>query len=116
MAPAIPAAGRDAPLRVDGGLTGSAVLVQRLADLLGRPVDVAADSESTALGTALLAAIGAGRLDERDAAAVAATARSAEPTLDEPARATERAAWRDFVSRAIALSPRDAGFAGAADH
>ena len=113
MAPAIPAAGRDAPLRVDGGLTGSVLLVQRLADLLGRPVEVAADSESTALGTALLAAIGAARLDEPGAAAIAATARAIEPAIDGTARATERDAWRDFVGRAASLSPRAPGGGGA---
>jgi glycerol kinase len=116
MAPAIPTAGHDAPLRVDGGLTGSTVLVQRLADLLGRPVEVAADSESTALGTALLAAIGAGRLDEPGAAAVASTARTAAPALDATTRATERAGWRAFVGRAVALSPRPGAAAGSVDH
>lgn len=108
MTPALPATGGGTPLRVDGGLSGSALLVGRLADLLGRPVEVAADSESTALGTALLAGIGAGRLDERDAAAVAGTARCVEPTLDESTRRAERAGWTDFVERAVALSPRPA--------
>jgi glycerol kinase len=105
MAPALPEAARGAPLRVDGGLTGSALLVKRLADLLGRRVEIAADIESTALGTAVLAAIGAGRLDAADAPSVAATRRTVQPTLDEPTRRAERAAWRAFVGRAIALSP-----------
>ena len=74
-----------------------------------------ADSESTALGTALLAAIGAGLLDEPDAPAVAATARAIEPAMDGTARATEREAWRDFVGRAVSLSPRAAA-GGGADH
>jgi glycerol kinase len=90
-------------LRVDGGLTGSELLVQRLADLAGRPVDVASDAESTALGTALLAAMGAGWIDEADAAAVVGTKRRVEPRLDEPARQAERAAWRHFVRGASAL-------------
>jgi len=90
-------------LRVDGGLTGSELLVQRLADLAGRPVDVASDTESTALGTALLAAMGAGWIDEAGAAAVVGTKRRVEPRLDEPARQAERAAWRHFVRGASAL-------------
>ena len=103
MAPVLPAGA--GPLRVDGGLTGSALLIERLADLVGRPVDVASDAESTALGTALLAAIGAGRLDETAAAAVAGTKRRVEPRLDEVGRAAERSSWLDFVHTARALAP-----------
>jgi len=101
MTPALPDAA--AVLRVDGGLTASDLLVQRLADVVGRPVDVAADSESTALGTALLAAIGLGRLDDREAATVAATGRRVEPSLDPAGRAEERHAWTGFVRHAIAV-------------
>ena len=90
-------------IRVDGGVTASSLLVRRLADLLGTPVDVAAASESTALGVGLLAAIGADRLDAAGAAAVAATARRVEPRLRDPVRLAERRAWRAFVPRAVAL-------------
>lgn len=41
-------------LRVDGGLTGSAVLMQAQADLLQRPVEVYASPHATALGAAAL--------------------------------------------------------------
>ena len=106
MAPLVGSVGTDvaAPLRVDGGLAASERLVQRLADLIGAPVGVAADAESTALGTAILAAIGAGRLDDQAAARVPGTRRTVLPALDEPARRAERDAWRVFVGRAIALS------------
>jgi len=103
MAPALPSTA--GAVRVDGGLTGSDLLVRRLADLAGRPVDVASDAESTALGTAVLAAIGAGRLDEEGAAEVADTRRHVEPRLDGPARQAERAAWRQFIDTARALAP-----------
>ena len=103
MAPALP--DDTAALRVDGGLTGSGLLVQRLADLAGRPVDVASDSESTALGTAILAAIGAGRLDEAGAASVARTRAARRTALDDATRRSERAAWRDFIRLGIALAP-----------
>jgi glycerol kinase len=43
-------------LRVDGGLTGSQALMQKQADLLGIPVEVAADSEATLRGICFLAA------------------------------------------------------------
>lgn len=103
MAPGL--ADPSAPLRVDGGLTASALLVQRQADLVGRPIDVAAATEATALGVALMAAIGAGRMTESEAAAVPAIARRVEPDPAEGQRAVERAAWRQFVRQAAALEP-----------
>jgi glycerol kinase len=92
-----------APLRVDGGLSASRLLVERLADLLGRPIEVAAAPESTALGVALMAAIGAGLEDAEGAAGIAATARRVEPRLGDGERQSQRAAWRAFVRRAVGL-------------
>ncbi|MFF9172662.1 FGGY family carbohydrate kinase [Streptomyces sp. NPDC014793] len=46
-------------LRVDGGLTRSALLMQTQADLLQRPVEVSALPDATALGAAALARLGA---------------------------------------------------------
>lgn len=48
-------------LRVDGGLTRSALLMQTQADLLQRPVEVSALPDATALGAAVLARLGADR-------------------------------------------------------
>lgn len=95
--------GRSGPLRVDGGLTRSTLLVQRQADLIGRPIDLAGDDESTALGVALMAAIGAGRLRPSEASEVPRTARRVEPRLPDEQRRAERARWRRFVERAIDL-------------
>jgi glycerol kinase len=47
-------------LRVDGGASRNALLMQFQADLLGAPVVCALEAESTALGAACLAAIGIG--------------------------------------------------------
>ena len=47
-------------LRVDGGGTANALLMQMQADLLGSTVRVAPTAETTALGAAILAAQGAG--------------------------------------------------------
>jgi glycerol kinase len=102
MAPLLP--DPSAPLRVDGGLTSSRLLVQRQADLLGRTVEVASAAESTALGVGLMAAIGAGRLTEGEAAALAGTAYSVEPLLAEPARTAERDEWQAFVRATAALA------------
>ncbi|MFF5304256.1 FGGY family carbohydrate kinase [Streptomyces sp. NPDC013161] len=46
-------------LRVDGGLTRSALLMQTQADLLQRPVEVSALPDATALGVGALAQLGA---------------------------------------------------------
>jgi len=47
-------------LRVDGGLTGCAALMQMQADLLGIPVEVAAEAEATLRGVCFLTARAAG--------------------------------------------------------
>ena len=47
-------------LQVDGGLTGSRLLMQTQADLLQIPVEVAASPHATALGVGALARLGAG--------------------------------------------------------
>ncbi|MGW0121192.1 FGGY family carbohydrate kinase [Streptomyces sp. NPDC003327] len=55
------AADRGAPLtalRADGGLTRSALLMQTQADLLQRPVEVAASPDATALGVGAVARLG----------------------------------------------------------
>ena len=46
---------RPAVLRADGGASANGFLIQHQADLLGIPVEVAADLETTALGAAALA-------------------------------------------------------------
>lgn len=55
-----------APISVDGGMTRNAWFCQFLADTLGRDILVSGEAELTALGTAILAAEGAGlRIDHR---------------------------------------------------
>ncbi|WP_375460510.1 glycerol kinase GlpK [uncultured Enterovirga sp.] len=53
-------------LRVDGGMSASDWTMQRLADLIGAPVDRAEVKETTALGAAYLAGLGAGILPGPD--------------------------------------------------
>ena len=86
-------------LRVDGGLTRNGYLMERQADLLGVPVAVASLEETTALGVAGLAAIGAGLATEADIAAANPVARTIEPRTSAAERATDRAAWRALVER-----------------
>jgi glycerol kinase len=90
-------------LRVDGGLARSALLLRLLADLTGRPLERAAETETSALGAALLAGLGAGALP--DLAACRALRPQGERFEPGPAaaRAAEsRARWRKIVSRARA--------------
>ena len=47
-------------LRADGGASANAFLMQLQADLLGCPVEVAAETETTALGAAALAGLAVG--------------------------------------------------------
>jgi glycerol kinase len=54
------AAGANTVLRVDGGMTASDWTMQRLADLLNAPVDRPMIQETTAVGAAYLAGLGAG--------------------------------------------------------
>ncbi|HMO31254.1 glycerol kinase GlpK, partial [Enterovirga sp.] len=60
-----PEAGAHRPvLRVDGGMIASAWTMQRLADILGAPVDRPEVAETTALGAAYLAGLAAGLYPE----------------------------------------------------
>ncbi|KUI27883.1 FGGY family carbohydrate kinase [Mycobacterium sp. GA-2829] len=97
--------GAPAALRADGGLSRNRVLMQRQADLCGRPVAIADHHDNTAAGAAGLAAIGAGELDLAGLAARAKFTNTVEPTLPESQRALERERWREFVESTISLEP-----------
>jgi glycerol kinase len=79
-----------AVLRADGGATANGFLMQLQADLLGIPVEVAAERETTALGAAALAAGHGARV------AVGATY---EPVLLPDERESLRHAWRMALNR-----------------
>lgn len=96
-----PVAGRPATLRVDGGLTANGYLLERQAAVLGLPVVVARETESTALGAAAMAGVGAGLLALSDIPALVGSGRRVEPGAGVDAR--ERAGWRAFVEAAAAL-------------
>ena len=79
-------------LRADGGATANAFLMQLQADLLGVPVEVAAERETTALGAAALAAGRGARV------AVGAVY---EPRLHPEEVRNLRTAWVSVVNRAL---------------
>ena len=88
-------------LRVDGGMTANSYLMQRQADLLGIPVDVASVEESTALGIAGLAGLGSGDLDVAAIGAANPSRATYHAALAESERRGEREAWRSFVARGV---------------
>ena len=87
-------------LRVDGGMTVNDWVMQRLADLLGVPVERPVVTETTALGAAFLAGLQVGVFPSLDAlAALWARDRRFEPAMSEEERARRRQGWMDAVSR-----------------
>lgn len=94
------ARGRGGALRVDGGATENALLLQYQADLLGVPVERAYYPETTAQGAAFLAGLGAGVWASADE--VAALWRSGgrfTPRRGASWRAAEWRRWREAVRR-----------------
>ncbi|HXD54778.1 MAG TPA: FGGY family carbohydrate kinase [Solirubrobacteraceae bacterium] len=92
-----------ASLRVDGGLTNDPTLLQVQADLLGLPLEVLR-ADTTALGAATLAGVGAGVFGSpQSAARDLPSGRTIEPTMAAAQRERERARWREFVARAAVL-------------
>jgi glycerol kinase len=90
-----------AELRVDGGAAVNDALMQFQADLLGVPVVRPLQTESTALGAAYLAGLGAGVWrSPRDLAALWQPQRRFEPALPAPERERLMARWAKAVERA----------------
>jgi glycerol kinase len=90
----------DTVLRVDGGMTGSDLTMQFLADILGAPVDLPGISETTALGAAYLAGYKAGVCpDPQGFAATWRRERRFTPRLSMTERHEKWAGWQDAVRR-----------------
>jgi glycerol kinase len=86
-------------LRVDGGATANEWLMQFQADVLGVPVVLAATSETTALGAAHLAGVGAGLCTISDIAATRSERRRYEPRMSSEERSELLAGWADALER-----------------
>ncbi len=93
-----------AGLRVDGGMVANDWLCQDLADSLGIPVERPRIIETTALGAAMLAGVGAGLWADlgEAAAAMSAPDRSFTPSIETERRTTRRAAWARAVRQTLA--------------
>lgn len=92
----------DTVLRVDGGMAASDFTMQRLADILGAPVDRPYVREATGLGAAYLAGLQCGFFPPPDAfAARWLRERRFEPVMAEAERSRRVGLWREAVSRLI---------------
>jgi len=97
--------GEVAQLRVDGGASRNSFLMQFQADLLGTPVDVAADMDTTALGAAALAGLAVEIWP--DAAALRAFPRTGghyEPTMSRDEVESRKLAWQVALRRTRSAS------------
>ncbi len=87
-------------LKADGGATANGWLMQFQADVLGVPVVVPEVAETTALGAAMLAGVGAGVFSQ-DAVVRGWRERCRyEPAMGEDERAALLADWRRAIARA----------------
>jgi glycerol kinase len=89
-------------LRVDGGMAANNWMVQDLANVLDLPVERPAFVETTALGAAMLAAVGSGlHRGLEEAAVMRGTVERLDPALAEPSRASRLAGWAGAMDRAL---------------
>jgi glycerol kinase len=88
-------------LRVDGGAAVMDVLCQFQADLLGIPVRRPRQVETTALGAAFLAGLGAGVWKETDLEELWMIDREFEPRMSRDQAASLQAEWRRAVERSL---------------
>ena len=102
MAADMKRAGLGAPkrIKVDGGMVKNDWFCQRLADLVGLPVDRPKVTETTALGAAYLAGLAAGIFSgTKDIAAHWALDRSFVPTMKRLQRDALYGGWKEAVRR-----------------
>ena len=98
--------GQDTVLRADGGMAASDWTMQRLADVVGAPVDRPVVLETTALGAAWLAGARSGVWPDQDGFEKAwRLNRRFEPALPEAERRRQLAAWRAAVHRTLSAPP-----------
>ena len=86
-------------LRVDGGAAVMDFLCQLQADLLGIPVRRPRQTETTALGAAFLAGLGAGIWSDSDLARLWKLDREFEPRMSRDQADAMQARWREAVER-----------------
>ena len=95
-------------IRADGGAAANDLLMQFQADQLGVPVDRPRIVETTALGAAYLAGLGAGVWQPGELARMRVTDRVFKPRMKEAERTALYAGWKAAVERvrSAPLNPR----------
>jgi len=86
-------------LRADGGASANDWLMQFQADILGVPVVLGATSETTSLGAAYLAGVGAGLYTISDVACTWSERQRYEPRMSADERSELLAGWADALAR-----------------
>jgi glycerol kinase len=94
-------------LRVDGGASAMDVLCQFQADLLGIPVRRPRQTETTALGAAFLAGLGAGVWSDGDLSDLWKLDRDFEPRMSRDQADELQIQWRRAVERSRAWATPD---------
>lgn len=89
-------------LKVDGGATQNQFLMQFQADILGREVHVNNQSETTALGAAMMASIGAALLSMKDLKSLRGQSRIYHPQMSPQVRRELLDKWHDALNRSKA--------------
>jgi len=91
-------------LRVDGGMARNDWYLQFLADVLGVEVVRPKNTETTAFGAAILAAVGAGEFGSlQEAAGLWKLDRKFEPAISAADRASRLAGWKSAVGRVLTV-------------
>jgi glycerol kinase len=91
-----------AELRIDGGMVANDWMAQDLADMLAIDVERPAFIETTALGAAMLAAVGSGIYASiKDASVMRGGVTRFTPQMDGAARKTRLSGWADALSRVL---------------
>jgi len=87
-------------LRIDGGMSANDWMAQDLADMLALPVERPDFVETTALGAAMLAAVGAGLFGSlgQAAAAMRGPVRGFAPALGDDVRGVRLGAWKKALA------------------
>ena len=87
-------------LKVDGGPVDNEFLMQFQADMLGSPIEVPTEKETTAYGSAFLAALAAGEFEDiRDVKKCLKLKKRYEPSMSEDERQYRMDMWHKAVAR-----------------
>jgi glycerol kinase len=89
-------------LRIDGGMSANNWIAQDLADILALPVERPADTETTALGAAMLASVGVGLHGSlKDAMCMGSQRQSFTSGMDAATRQGRILLWQEGLRRHI---------------